>query len=177
MGRLTQWREKGAVMRWRHNERVGRRWRDIGRCRRGVAAVEFALVATPFLLLLFGCIATNTLLFTWSAMQTAAQYAAQMVSTGQITKLSTGTITSSNNTATTKCSSTLTSSEAEYYACTGLPGWGTFTVTTTESCAVPSVTVSLSAAAGTAAVADVFKIFTKKTLTAQAVVMKQGTCP
>jgi Flp pilus assembly protein TadG len=154
-----------------------RLFQGVGRCRRGVAALEFGILAPTLLMLLFGFVATGTLIFTWSAMQSTAQYAALMVSTGQVKSLSNGAITTSNTTATTTCSGSLTTSEAEYYACHALPSWATFTVTTTENCAVPSVTVSVSASGSTAAIADVFDIFTGRTLTAEAVVMKEGQCP
>jgi Flp pilus assembly protein TadG len=71
---------------------------------RAVAALEFALVLTPFLTLLFGFIATAAVFFTSSTMQNNAQYAALMLATGQIKNLATGPITSANNTATTTCS-------------------------------------------------------------------------
>jgi hypothetical protein len=116
-------------------------------------------------------------LFTWSAMQNSAQYAALLVSTGQVKSLSTGAITTANETATTACSSSLTSTEAEYYACYGLPGWGSYTVTTTENCAVPSVQVSISASASSIAIGDVFALFSGETISAQSVVMKEGQCP
>ena len=156
---------------------AGRFLRDIFRCGRGTAAVEFAIVATPLILMTFGFIAVSAVFYTWSSMQNAAQYAALLVATGQIKNLSTGAITTSNSTATTTCSSSLPSTEAEYYACSGLPSWVTFTVTTTENCATPSVTVSLSASASAAAIADVFSIFTGTTLVSSAVVMKQNQCP
>ena len=156
---------------------TGRSVLAIGRCRRATAALEFAIVATPLMLMTFGFIAVSGIFYTWPAMQSSAQYAALMVATGQINSISTGAITTSNTTATTTCSGSLTSTEAEYYACTGLPNWVTFTVTTTENCATPSVAVSLSTNATAAAIADVFSIFTGKTLVASAVLMKQGQCP
>lgn len=156
---------------------AGRCLRNIFRCHRGTAAVEFAIVATPLMLMTFGFIAISAVFYTWSSMQNAAQYAALMVATGQVKSLSTGAITTSNSTATATCSSSLPSTEAEYYACSGLPSWVTFTVTTTENCATPSVTVSLSASASAAAIADVFSIFTGTTLVSNAVVMKQNQCP
>ena len=146
-------------------------------CRRATAAVEFALVLTPMMMLLFGFIATAAVFFTWSTMQSNAQYAALLMATGQVQQLSTGTISTTNKTATTTCSSSLTSTEVEYYACTGLPSWLPVTVTSTENCAVPSVTVSLSASASTAAIADVYSFFSGKSLVAQSVLMKEGQCP
>jgi Flp pilus assembly protein TadG len=129
------------------------------------------------MVLLFGFISMGTLMFTWSSMQSAAQYEALMVATGQVTSLSNGAITTTNNTATATCSSSLTSTQGEYYACTGLPSWGSYTVTTTENCAVPSVTVNVSVSAGSAAIGDLLNVFTGRTLSAQSVVMKEGKCP
>ena len=173
----------GARSGWRGWTRPGRRggngraFRALGACRRAVVALEFVFVAGPFLVLLFGFIATSAVLHTWSTMQNYAQYAARMMSTGQIKNLTTGPITVSNSTATTSCASALTNAQVEYYACTGLPSWVSFTVTATQNCAVPSVTVSISANASTAAIADMFAIFTGKTLVAKSVMMKEGVCP
>ena len=146
-------------------------------CRRGAAALEFALVSIPLITLLFSFIATSCIFYTMAAMQATAQYSARMVSTGQIKNFSNGAITTQNTTATTTCSGSLTTAQAEYYACAGLPSWATFTVTATENCAVPSVTVGISVNAQTAAMADIFGYFTGKTLLAQAVIMKEGQCP
>lgn len=144
--------------------RLGRFFRNLGCCRRGVAAVEFAIVLTPLMMTIFGFIGMSAVFYTMSAMQNAAQYAALLVATGQITHLSNGALSTTNTTATTTCSSSLTSTQAEYYACAGLPSWVSFTVTTTENCATPSVAVSLSASASAAAISDIFAIFTGKTL-------------
>jgi Flp pilus assembly protein TadG len=154
-----------------------RRPRRLLACRRASSAVEFALVLTPLMMLLFGFIATAGVFFTWSTMQSNAQYAALLMATGQIQSLSSGAISTANNTATTTCSASLTSTEVEYYACTGLPSWVPVTVTATENCAVPSVAVSLSASASAAAIADVYSFFTGKSLVAQSVLMKEGQCP
>ncbi len=151
------------------------RFRRLGR--RGSAAVEFALIVGPLLTIMFGFIATNILFFSWAAMQDSAQFAARMVSTGQVKNFANGAITLANTTSTVTCSGTLTSTQAEYYACQGLPSWATFTVTASQNCAVPSVTVSISVNAKTAALADVYSIFTGKTLVAQSVLMKEGLCP
>lgn len=150
-------------------------WRRMGR--RGSAAVEFAVIAAPLMTILFGFIATNVLFFTWAAMQDSAQFAARMVSTGQVKNFANGAITTANTTSTVTCSGSLTSTQAEYYACQGLQSWATFTVTASENCAVPSVTVSVSVDAKAAALADIYSIFTGKTLVAQSVLMKEGLCP
>lgn len=176
--RLPGWRRTAAGRpSYTPNSATKRRFRAVGRCRRGVAAVEFAIVATPLMVLIFGFISFSAVFYTWSAMQNAAQYAALMVATGQIKNLSSGALSSSNTTATTHCSSSLTNTEAEYYACENLPSWATFTVTTTESCSTPSVEVSLSTSASTAAIADIFQFFTGKTLVSNVTVMKEGSCP
>lgn len=138
-------------------------------CRRGTAALEFVLASGPTLLLLFGFIAINAVFFTWSTMLNSAQNAAMVMATGQITSF---------QSRATTCSTALTSTQVEYYACQGLPTWAAFTVTATESCTSPaSVTVRVTADASAAALADVFSIFAGKTLTVQSNMMKQGTCP
>jgi len=132
----------------------------------------------PLIILVFGFTATSAVFISWSSMQNNAQYAARLLSTGQVSQNNNGTISSSNLTATTTCVSTFSSSKIEYYACTGLPSWATFTVTTTETCSsTPTVSVSLSANAATAAIADIVAIFSGKTIQAQSVFMKEGTCP
>jgi len=159
---------------------VSRRLRGksrLGSCRRASVAVEFAVASVPLMLMVFGFIATAAVFNTWSCMQSNTQYAARMMSTGQITSNNSGAISSTNTSATVACSSSMKSTQVEYYACTSLPTWTTFTVTTTENCAVPSVTVSLSASATTAAIADVEQIFSGKTIVAQTVMMKEGSCP
>ncbi len=157
--------------------RAERGGRQVWRCRRGTASLEFALLMTPLLTMLFGFVATNTVFTALTTMQNNAQYAARLMASGQVKSLTTGTLSSANTTATSTCSNSLTSSQVEYYACNGLPGWGTFTVTATQNCAVPSVTVTLTASGATAAVGDVYQIFTGKTIRASAVLMKEGSCP
>ena len=155
----------------------GRGPRSLGSCRRASVAVEFALACTPLMLIVFGFIATSWLFNTWSTMQSNVQYAARMVSTGQITSNASGTIAANPSVSTTCGSKTWTSNQAEYYACAGLPNSTTFTVTTTETCSVPSVTISLSASAKGMAVIDIANIFTSNPIVAQAAFMKEGTCP
>ncbi len=152
--------------------------RGLGSCRRGVVAVEFVLASVPLLMLCFGFIATSSIYNTWGSMQTNTQYAARMMSTGQVTSNTNGAFSTTNTSSSVSCSSSkVTSSTVEYYACTGLPSWATYTVTTAENCSVPSVTVSLSASASAAAVADVENFFSGKTISSQTVFMKEGSCP
>lgn len=156
---------------------AGRRRHRLANCQRGSVAVEFAIASVPLMLTVFGFIATAAVFNTWSSMQSNTQYAARMMSTGQITSNNNGALSTTNTTATVTCSSSLKSTQVEYYACTGLPTWTTFSVTTTENCSVPSVTVSLSSSATSAAIADVEQIFSGKTIVASTVMMKEGTCP
>jgi Flp pilus assembly protein TadG len=178
--RITTHSPPHAHETWSFRSAKDRRFRQLGqsfRCKKGVAALEFALLATPLMLITFSAIATCLALDTMSAMQGAAQYGALMVATGQAENLTSGPVSTTNTTATAKCSGSISSLDAEYYACQGLPSWATFTVTTTENCATPSVTVSLSVKASQAALAYIFGIFGSSDLMSNAVVMKEGTCP
>jgi Flp pilus assembly protein TadG len=143
-------------------------WRSIGGCRKAAAAVEFALVSGPFLLMLFGFVATNSLFYTWSVMQNNVQYAAMMMATGQVTSWSSSGVS---------CGSTLATTQVEYYACSGLPPWTTFTAKAAETCSVPNVSVTLTTNASNAGLADIYSLFSGVTLTAAATAMKQGSCP
>lgn len=147
------------------------------RSRRGSVAVEFALVMPPFLLLCFGFIGANAALFTRSSMQNTAQLAARMMATGQVTNFSSGAINAGNATATTTCASGPAATTVEHHACAGLPGWATYTVTATQNCAVPSVTVTIQATGfQSAPTGDRMGVLMGKTLNATAVMMKEGTC-
>ena len=173
---------QGTVARSPVQERLTRRLglrrsNTLAGCRRGSVAVEFAVASVPLLLLVFGFIATAAVFNTWSSMQSNTQYAARLMSTSQIMSNNNGTITTTNNTSSVACSSTLRSTQVEYYACLNLPTWTTFTVTTAENCATPSVTVTLSTGATTAAIADIEQIFSGKTIVAQTTMMKEGNCP
>lgn len=143
--------------------------------RRGTGALEFALLAGPLMTVMFGFMATNVLFFTWSSMQDSAQYAARMMATGQVNAFSNGAISAANTTSSATCGS-VSSGVVEYFACQGLPSWATFTVTATQDCAVPSVSVSVSVDAKAAALADVFSIFTGRTIVANSTMMKEGVC-
>jgi Flp pilus assembly protein TadG len=142
---------------------------ELVRARRGVAAVEFALASTPFLMMIFGFVSCNMLFIAQSNMQNAAYNAAFVMATGQVTSFQSRAVT---------CSSSLSTSSAEYYACQNLPTWATFTATATESCTAPaSVSVQVSAGATALAGADVFSFFSGKTVVTNATMLKQGTCP
>ena len=145
--------------------------RALGRSRRGVAAVEFALASTPLLFIVFGFFAINLMFFTLSTMQSAAQFAAMMLATGRATTANTGALVA--------CSSPPSSPTAEYFACTDtvLPGWASFQVSSAEDCSVPRVSVTISVNASAAALADIFNFFTGQTLATTSVAMKQGPCP
>jgi Flp pilus assembly protein TadG len=62
------------------------RWRSLRRLLRrqdGAAAVEFALVAAPFLALVFAIIETAVVFFAGQALETAAADSARLIMTGQ----------------------------------------------------------------------------------------------
>jgi Flp pilus assembly protein TadG len=141
-------------------------WRSFGGCRKAAAAVEFALVSGPFLLMMFGFVATNSLFYCWSVMQNNAQYAAMAMAARQATSWSGSNVS---------CSSSLTSAQVEYYACSGLPGWTTYTAKATQTC--PSVSVTLTTNASTAGLADIYSLFSGITLTATATQLMQRSCP
>ena len=174
-------RTKGEGERGAAGRDIGIRRRTglagLARCRRASASVEFALTVVPLTLLIFGGLAATMVFQTLSTMQNNAQYSARMLSTGQIKRLATGFITTSTAIATTTCSGSLTSTQAEYYACLGLPSYATFTVTTTQNCTVPSVSVTISVSAGSVARGDVSGSFVGKTMTARSELMKEGLCP
>lgn len=50
---------------------------------RGVTAIEFAMVATPFLMLLFGIIAVGLYFFVTFSLENAVEQAARLIRTGQ----------------------------------------------------------------------------------------------
>ncbi len=138
-------------------------------CRSGVAALEFALISVPLMIILFGFIATNAVFLTLSTMQNNVQYAGMLMATGQITSFQSIAVS---------CGGALTTSQVEYYACQRLPSWAVFTATATESCTVPAtVSVKLTVSATSAGIADVFSFYAGKTLQAIATNMKQGSCP
>ena len=142
---------------------------DLSRSRRGVAALEFALAATPFLIMIFGFMSTSLIFITRSGMQNSAYNAAFVMATGQVTSFQSKPVT---------CTGSLSTASAEYYACANLPGWATFTATATESCTAPaSVTVQVSASASAVAGTDIYSFFSGKTVVTNATMMKQGTCP
>lgn len=145
--------------------------------RRGSVGLEFALIVPPFLVLCFGFIGVNAAMFTRSAMQNTAQLAARMMATGQVKNFATGPIAGATATATTTCSGSLASTTVEFHACQGLPNWATFTVTASQNCAVPSVTVRIQATGfnGTTT-GDRYGVLLGKTMTASVVMMKEGTC-
>ncbi len=155
----------------------GRVWRGLLVDRRGVAALEFALLSAPMLMLLFGFISINLILYSWTSMQTGAQNAAIVLSTGQVNTFTSSAV------APVNCSPAPSSTTAEYYACQGLPSWTSFKVAITQICSVvagvPStVLVSVSATnMSSAGLVDTYNIFSGKPLVATANMIKQGSCP
>jgi len=60
-----------------------RRWRAFLADRQGATAVEFALVATPFIGLLIGIIQTFLVFFAQQLLETAANQSSRLIQTGQ----------------------------------------------------------------------------------------------
>lgn len=63
--------------------RAVRAWRRLGRDQNGAAAVEFALVATPFLALIFAIIESAIVFFAGQVLETAVSDSARLIMTGQ----------------------------------------------------------------------------------------------
>mgnify|MGYP000090983611 CR=1 FL=1 len=63
---------------------VARRLGDALQCQRGVAQIEFALVAVPFMLLLVGTLEIAVMFFTDSVIEGATKDAARQIRTGQV---------------------------------------------------------------------------------------------
>jgi Flp pilus assembly protein TadG len=61
-------------------------WRAFGRDRRGVAAVEFALLAIPFFLMLFAVIETSLVFLAEFTLDRAVEKASRIVRTGEAQK-------------------------------------------------------------------------------------------
>lgn len=147
------------------------------RARRASISIEFALVMPPFLLMGFGFLGMTAAMSTRSTMQNNAQLAAQMMSTGVVPNFTSGPIIGATATAPTTCSGSLANMTVEYHACNLLPPWATYTVTATQTCSVPSVTVSIQATnLNSAMTGDRMRLLLGKTLNALAVMIKQGTC-
>jgi Flp pilus assembly protein TadG len=143
--------------------------RELLCCRRGVAAVEFALIAPLFFGMLFAIIAFGTGMSALSSMQSGVNAAAR--------SMAIGLATAGGSAVTCGAGRALTTGTAENYACGALPSWGTYTVTATQNCATLTDTVSITASASTAVVGDVFGVLTGWTLRANAVTFKEGQCP
>jgi Flp pilus assembly protein TadG len=145
------------------------------RCCRGAALIEFAIVMSLLVLILFGVIAYSTAIFAYSAMQSGAEETARRMATGAVTAGSSSSIAC-------KTGAALTSGTPENYACGRMPSWGTYSVTATQNCStaggnVPSDTLTISANASTVALGDALGLLKGKVLTVTSVQMKEGTCP
>jgi Flp pilus assembly protein TadG len=70
---------------WQHSiRRAGGRLKVWRSDMAGVTAVEFAMVAVPFLMLLFGIITVGLFFFTTFSLENAVERAARLVRTGQV---------------------------------------------------------------------------------------------
>ena len=70
-------------MKWRGISFEAQREKPLRRSERGVAAIEFALIAAPFFFVLFSILEMGTLLFFESRVQNAVLDASRLIRTGQ----------------------------------------------------------------------------------------------
>lgn len=103
----------------------------IARARDGATAVEFAIIATPFLMLLFGTIELGMVFMVSSTLQNATDNASRKIRTGEFqtsgaaTKADFKTLVCANMSwLTTNCSSKLTVDVQTFSTFTGLSGTG-----------------------------------------------------
>lgn len=137
-------------------------------CRRGVAAMEFAVVAPLFLSILFAIVAFGTSMTSLNAMQSGATMAARSMAIGAATFSGTG-VTCGTGVA-------LNAGTAENHACRALPTWGTYTVTATQNCSTLSDSVVITASGSTAMIGDVFGLLNGLVLNAHSVMLREGPC-
>ncbi len=88
-----------------------RRVRRFARAEDGATAVEFALVATPFVALLIAILETALVFFAQQVLQTAATQSARLIMTGQAQTANMTRRSSSSRSATTpaRCSTAVRS--------------------------------------------------------------------
>jgi Flp pilus assembly protein TadG len=141
----------------------------LGRCCRGGALIEFALVAPLLILILFGLIAFSTAIYAYTTMQSATEDAVRRMTTGSITSFTQSSVTCGTGAA-------LTANTAENYACSKMPTWGTYSVTASQNCATLTDTVTMTANASTVALGDALGLLRGVVLTAQTTHMKEGSC-
>ncbi len=142
--------------------------RGLRRCRRGIAAVEFAVVAPVFITILFAIVAFGTGMTALNAMQSGATTAARSMAIGVSTFSGAAVICGSG--------SALTAGTAENYACRALPPWGTYTVTATQNCTTLNDSVVITANASTAMIGDVLGVLNGLVLNTQSVMLREGPC-
>ena len=75
------WRKFGRIMLNRSGPRAI--WQELRRDEKGATALEFALVAVPFLSLLYGIIGVGLFFFTTFSLENAIEQAARTLRTGQ----------------------------------------------------------------------------------------------
>jgi Flp pilus assembly protein TadG len=143
------------------------RWRFVN-CRRGVIALELAIVFPIFALLLFSIIAFTTSMTALASMQAGAQVAARSMAIGLSTHAG------SSVTCGTGVSTSV--GNAEYYACRNLPSWGTYHIVATQNCTTLDDTVTITASGASVAVGDIFNFLSGRTFTAQSIMMREGQC-
>jgi len=78
-GRQQRWRQRGAK-----GSRAGWLWQRWHGDQSGAAAIEFGMVALPFVLLLFGILSVCLYFFTTFTLENAVWHAARAIRTGQV---------------------------------------------------------------------------------------------
>lgn len=73
-----------AVMWQQARTRAHRRLEEVSKDEAGFTAVEFAMVAIPFLMLLFGIMIVGLFYFTTFSLENAVEEAARLIRTGQV---------------------------------------------------------------------------------------------
>lgn len=141
------------------------------RCRRGIAAVEFAVTATVLLSLLFGIIAFASTLYAYNMMEAGVSEAARRVAVAE------APFSASNITCGAGASNT--AGTAENIACRSLPKWGTYTVNASLNCTSPArdAIVTITANSSTLALADMYRRIYNTNLVATATYRREGSCP
>ena len=76
--------------------RMARVIRRFGPAREGATAIEFALVVTPFLMLVFGVIGVGLFFFTETVLDQAVSASSRQIRTGQSRQTATGELTVGN---------------------------------------------------------------------------------
>ena len=152
--------------------------RRLARCRRGIAAVEFALVLGPFMLFLFGIIGFGLVTYAQSNMVSAARDAARHLSVADdLVTAADIQVTCGSAAYNTVVADAAPGTAAEQIACDNLAGWATLIDVRATECVVDrDVTVAISTDASDIFRVDIFGFFTSD-LEAEVTMRRQAECP